>query len=196
MKNLLGISILVALMAFMVWPVSAPMSQEEEIEFVGSSRCKMCHNKEESGKFFDNWEQSKHGQAFDTLSEEEQKNEDCQSCHTTGYGQPGGFVSLEETDDMVHVQCESCHGPGGEHIKSAMRNRDDPDAITKTPWEPTEELCVKCHNEESPTWDPERFEDEDGNKAGFIYDVAFKMVNHAEVYEALGEEPPAPLESE
>ena len=42
----------------------------------------------------------------------------CLPCHTTGYGQPGGFVSVGETPHMKDIQCEACHGPAGLHVKA------------------------------------------------------------------------------
>lgn len=185
MKKALVIALFAAAFALVMAPAQVSVSQDEEaLEFVGNTKCKMCHNRSSSGKFFDDWEAGVHAKAFEVLNEEEQKNPECVRCHTTGYGMPGGFVSLEETPKMVGVQCESCHGPGEVHVKSRP-NDPQPHA-----WEPNEETCVRCHNEDSPDWDPERYEDEDGNKAGFIYKVAVKKVNHGAVFEELGKEPP------
>lgn len=44
--------------------------------------------------------------------------EGCYGCHTTGYKQPGGFVSFAETPDLGHCGCEVCHGPGQAHVES------------------------------------------------------------------------------
>ena len=37
---------------------------------------------------------------------------------------------------------------------------------------------VLCHNERSPTWDPERYTVADGTKSGFDYDQATAKVAH------------------
>jgi len=50
------------------------------------------------------------------LTEEEIKG--CYTCHTTGYGTPGGFISAEKTPHLKNAGCEVCHGPGEFHVKS------------------------------------------------------------------------------
>ncbi len=50
---------------------------------------------------------------------EEEKPYDCGSCHTTGYNPEGhqdGLPGLIGTWSEPGVQCESCHGPGGNHV--------------------------------------------------------------------------------
>ena len=47
-----------------------------------------------------------------------QELEECYQCHVTGFGKPGGFVSFEETPHMADAGCETCHGPGYDHIES------------------------------------------------------------------------------
>jgi len=99
--------------------VSLGSEQNEEITYVGSLACKNCHPEEyanfttyakKSTSFQSIKKQMKH------LSPEEIKQ--CYRCHTTGYGKPGGFVSLEETPHLKNAGCEVCHGPGAEHIKT------------------------------------------------------------------------------
>jgi hypothetical protein len=43
----------------------------------------------------------------------------------------------------------------------------------------SEEICVECHNDESPAWDPERYTLADGTKVGFDYDQAVEEIAHA-----------------
>jgi hypothetical protein len=50
------------------------------------------------------------------LTEDEIKG--CFYCHTTGYGKPGGFISIEKTPHLKNAGCEVCHGPGEFHIRT------------------------------------------------------------------------------
>ncbi len=187
MKRLMLVLLAAGLIVSFVFPLYNFAEEEDEvIEFIGANVCKMCHNQKSKGKYYDDWMGSAHAKAFDRLSEEEQKNPKCQKCHTTGFGAPGGFVSLEDKQSKkkLHVQCEMCHGPGGNH------KRSNPKKKIPNAWKPEEKRCGVCHNPESPFWDPERYVDEEGNKAGFIYKIAVKKVNHSKVKEALKQQNP------
>jgi hypothetical protein len=90
--------------------------------YVGSDACSGCHEQEYNGfvkyakksKSFNSIERVKKG-----LTEEEIKG--CYVCHTTGFGKPGGFISIEKTPHLKNAGCEVCHGPGGVHIKTTNR---------------------------------------------------------------------------
>ncbi len=43
---------------------------------------------------------------------------------------------------------------------------------------PTEAVCTKCHNDESPAWDPQKYTLADGSKAGFDFEQAVKVIAH------------------
>lgn len=146
---------------------------QKKLEFVGVKKCKLCHNKASSGKYYEVWEKQKHAKVFTVLKEDEQKDPKCQKCHTTGFGEPGGFISLEKTPDMINVQCESCHGPAELHQKSKSNN-----VVPYDHWKPVEEVCTSCHNDESPHWKPEKYIDKDGNKTGFDFEQAKKEIAH------------------
>jgi hypothetical protein len=96
----------------------APAAEAPVNAYLGSDKCKMCHSKQHGG-----WTGVKHAKAFDSLSAEEKKKEECVKCHVTGHGKPGGFVSMEKTPNLAHVQCEACHGPGGNHMKAPMADK-------------------------------------------------------------------------
>lgn len=187
MKKLGGVLVMIGLACVLIVPLTTT-SQEKEVdklEFVGAQKCKMCHNLTKFGKFHDDWAQTKHAKAIEVLNDEEKKNPDCLKCHTTGYGKPGGFVSLEKTEALANVQCEMCHGPGEVHIKSKRGKEVLPHA-----WEPEEKTCKVCHNPESPTWKEDRYVDpETGEKSGFNYKMAVQKINHAAVLKELGKEP-------
>jgi hypothetical protein len=110
-------------------------------KYVGSEACKKCHEKEyisftthaKKSKSFESIERVKKG-----LTEDEIRG--CYSCHTTGYGQPGGFVSAEETPHLKNAGCEVCHGPCEFHVKTWWFSR-----IKR---KPTVQDCEVCHTEE------------------------------------------------
>jgi hypothetical protein len=109
--------------------------------YVGSDACVGCH--EEEYENFTKYARKAH--SFQSvlkmkkgLTPEELKG--CYACHTTGYGKPGGFVSLEQTPELKDAGCEVCHGAGGTHIET----EDPDDLIGKV----TIGICQKCHTQE------------------------------------------------
>lgn len=107
-------------------------------DYIGAKKCKICHKEE-----FASWEVTVHAKAFDLLKDDEKKNDKCIACHTTG--------TTKYNELLEGVQCEACHGPGADYKKkNIMEDREL--AIKKGLILPTEELCVRCHNENSPTF--------------------------------------------
>jgi peroxiredoxin/nitrate/TMAO reductase-like tetraheme cytochrome c subunit len=88
-------------------------------QHAGSDSCRSCHESE-----YATWAASPHAAAVATLSKAgKSANPDCLACHTTGFGRPGGFPkdgAVESHTDLARVGCESCHGPGGEHVKEGV----------------------------------------------------------------------------
>ncbi len=114
---------------------------EEKAVFVGSQACAECHA--EQYENFEKYSSKAHSwrsleKMLPKLTEAEKK--ECYKCHTTGYGQPGGFISLERTPDKANLGCEACHGPGSLHCESG-----DTELIQRTP---DVEGCITCHNAE------------------------------------------------
>ncbi|MBD3258703.1 hypothetical protein GF377_09745 [candidate division GN15 bacterium] len=112
--------------------------EETAHEYIGVKRCSFCHKKDGT---FPSWEKGPHATAFESLKDEEKKNETCLSCHATGVSAKG--------DLLEGVQCEACHGPGSDYWKkSIMEDREL--AIKNGLWIPDEETCKKCHAGEVP----------------------------------------------
>lgn len=107
-------------------------------DYIGKDKCKLCHKQEH-----DSWLTSVHAKAWETLKPEEQKKEECITCHSTGKDAAGVLIT--------GVQCEACHGPGSAY-KSQANMKDKKLALAAGLIEPTKEVCVKCHNEKSPTF--------------------------------------------
>lgn len=119
----------------------------QDFEYVGSKKCKMCHNKEPKGAQFTQWSESKHAKAMESLSAEEAKDPKCLKCHSTyGSVNPDLVLTLKVEEG---VSCESCHGPGSKYFPTGiMKNKEK--AMANGMIMPTKEVCEKCHNAESP----------------------------------------------
>ncbi len=164
MKNIRFILLLVAIVAAALL-ISPLITQANDAEYVGVAKCKMCHStKALGGEQYKIWKESKHAKAMDTLKAAgEAENPKCLKCHTTGYGQPAAAGA-----DMNNVQCEACHGPGSNYRSMKIMNKKafkkDRAAAQKKAIEaglvfpPTEEVCVRCHNEESPKFKEKGFD--------------------------------------
>jgi len=139
-------------------------------QYVGVGKCRPCHFPQAKG-----WEPTKMAKAFELLkpgvaadvkkahnvdpSKDYTNDPNCLSCHVTGYGQPGGFVSVAQTPNLVGVQCEACHGPGAAYLKPALMSLQNKqykraDLVAAGMVMPTAETCQKCHNKKSPFYQP------------------------------------------
>ncbi len=157
-KLLVGfISILFVMAIFTVTNVDAA-------KYIGAKKCKACHMKQ-----YKAWQKTNMATSFENLKagvkvaekkaagiEDKDYTADagCLKCHTTGYGQEGGFVSMEKTPKLANVQCESCHGAGGDFKKIMKKNKKFKLAEVKAAglMIPSVEAnnCMECHGDDSP----------------------------------------------
>jgi hypothetical protein len=115
-------------------------------DHVGSDACQSCHAAE-----FETWSKSPHAHALSSLAGKNKTTDgDCLQCHTTGYAR-GGFPEKGDVNaaaDLARVGCESCHGPGGDHVKdgekklgSILSLGDKCDSCVIL------QICGDCHDE-------------------------------------------------
>lgn len=171
-------------------------------DFVGVKKCKSCHGKEEMGDQYSVWKESVHAKAFETLGTEKAKKwaaerglgdpqteDDCLKCHMTAHGVPDERLgrSFVRTDG---VQCEACHGAGRDYRKKKIM-ADRERAISKGLVPQSEEVCVVCHSDESPAWDPARYKLGNGETVGFDYEQAVEEIAHPvpDDYDPFGGDP-------
>ncbi|MDJ0807219.1 MAG: cytochrome c family protein [Gammaproteobacteria bacterium] len=158
---------------------SAVVMAEETLqaEYIGIENCMLCHM-----PHFESWSETKMSNSFELLKPgvraeaKQQANLDpnkdfttdptCLRCHVTGLGKPGGFKSLDETPDMLGVQCEMCHGPGSIYTEMMMKKQgtytlEDYQTLGGLSMpSPENNVCTQmCHNTASPF-----------TKSGFVFD--------------------------
>ena len=87
----------------------------------------------------------------------------CLKCHDEDYAYPilPIFASkhaqmADSRTPFAQAQCESCHGPGGQHAKLIMPGESRPPMINfgrdaKTPKEKQNAMCLQCHTGKSRT---------------------------------------------
>ena len=111
-----------------------PLEQQQENGYASATACQQCHEQE-----YLQWSATRHAFAYETLLKKERYfDAGCVSCHTTGFGYPTGFQIGEQDSTLQGVQCETCHGPGKQHVgnpkKSNIRSGADMS------------LCLQCHD--------------------------------------------------
>ncbi len=139
-------------------------------KYMGAASCKGCHNLPKTGKQFNKWSASEHAHAYHVLAsdqakalakemkiEDAQKSEKCLGCHVTAYGVADSLLGAKYSVEDG-VTCEACHGPG-EKYKPMKVMKDRKLALKNGLIIPTEETCVACHNEKSPTFKAFKFEE-------------------------------------
>lgn len=85
--------------------------------YTGKKACGACHFPQ-----YKLWSRSPHAVAAAVLPPKYQSDEQCLKCHVTGQGEPGGYTAGTHPSirkDLLGVTCESCHGPGSEHVRLA-----------------------------------------------------------------------------
>ncbi|HRI86721.1 MAG TPA: cytochrome c family protein [Candidatus Hydrogenedentes bacterium] len=158
-------------------------------EYIGESQCKVCHNKKAEGEQWNKWKETKHFKALESLKSEQAiaigkekglakppvESPECLKCHVTAYDAATGTAPAKIKFEMG-IQCETCHGPGLQHQadgKKILFEKDlSVDPKLKIITHPEEKTCLQCHNEESPTWNPEKYTTKDGKKVGFDFEQA------------------------
>jgi predicted CXXCH cytochrome family protein len=85
----------------------------------GITTCGNCHGEKQAA-----WAQTAHAKALADLEESGAAQEFCYGCHTVSelgnaVAQAAGYNAVK--DSAYHdVQCESCHGPGYQHVQSVL----------------------------------------------------------------------------
>lgn len=169
---------------------SVPALNGADFAYVGSNACKKCHL-----GIHKSWAANPHGSAMKTLMPGEkadvkkQFNLDpakdyttdakCLKCHSTGFGQTGGYAvpdpadakAVKAAEKLANVGCENCHGPGAKYnevfeeiTKSARKYKVD-ELYAAGLRKVDASTCTTCHNAEGPTHDPKKPFDFEASKA-------------------------------
>ena len=185
-KNVLRVAVVVAVLLYAGNKLYADghkpegnglASDSQSHKYIGANKCKMCHASESKGNQYKVWSESKHAKAYQDLATDDakkaaekaglktdaQKSAECLKCHVTAYSEKEDLKGEILVTDGI--QCESCHGAGGDY-KSLSVMKDKQQAIAAGLVIPDKEMCIKCHNSESPYF------------KGFDFDSFYKKIAH------------------
>ena len=110
------------------------LEQQQENGYASAAACQRCHEQE-----YLQWSATRHAFAYQTLLKKERYfDTGCVSCHTTGFGYPTGFQIGAQDSTLKGVQCETCHGPGKQHVGNPKKSNIRRGADTS--------LCLECHD--------------------------------------------------
>ena len=110
------------------------LEQQPKNGYVSATACQRCHEQE-----YLQWAATRHAFAYETLLKKERYfDAGCVSCHTTGFGYSTGFQIGDSDSTLKGVQCETCHGPGKQHVGNPKKSNIRSAADTS--------LCLQCHD--------------------------------------------------
>lgn len=154
------------LVCFQVFPT--------DIKYVGVKKCKMCHISAKIGAQYKKWEAMDHAKAYETLKSDKSKeiaaekgiakaeeSPECLRCHSTAYNPVTKKKRVDVKSSLKveeGVSCESCHGPASIYKKKSNMV-DHEKFLASGGIVPTKEVCIKCHNTDSPTYKEFKFEE-------------------------------------
>jgi nitrate/TMAO reductase-like tetraheme cytochrome c subunit len=108
--------------------------------YAGSAACTACH-----ASTAHRWSESGHARAWAALVETRaDADPSCIGCHSVGFGTPGGYRREFAGTKLTDVGCESCHGPGSQHV--AQRQAGGEVTAHFRPLGAGD--CVRCHHGE------------------------------------------------
>ena len=123
-------------------PDFTPLFAEQHLEqdpqngYVSAMACQQCHQ-----QAYLQWSATRHAFAYQTLLKKQRHfDAGCVSCHTTGLGYLTGFQIGDPDPTLKGVQCETCHGPGKQHVGNPKKTNIRKGGDTK--------LCLECHDTE------------------------------------------------
>jgi hypothetical protein len=109
-------------------------------KYAGTESCATCH-----AGAAQKWHGTAHAQAFISLaSHNSDADPTCIGCHTVGFGTATGYRREYAGKKLTDVGCESCHGPGSEHV--AQRQSGEKILFKFRPL--GEADCTACHHGE------------------------------------------------
>lgn len=163
-------------MAVVILSASAALG-EEKASYVSYKRCGGCHISQK-----DSWLDTSHAKAFESLkpkvkADEKKKakldpnkdytnDKDCIGCHTTGYGDKGGYkpdMPEKKAKFLQAVGCEMCHGAGslfrkkhkeaGANFRKTKQPTARKELVDAGQVFDYEEACARCHlNYKGSAW--------------------------------------------
>ena len=124
-----------------------PLLAFPEGKNLGPEACQGCHPSE-----LEAWKKTAHAGAMDTLhSKGSDRDLACVTCHALPRE-----VSPTATEDFHEngVSCESCHGPGEQHVAAGGGTENIVGLGDSCPVCIIEGICTSCHTpEQDPDWD-------------------------------------------
>ncbi len=110
--------------------------------YLGGEVCGACHM-----ELHDGWEATGHPEAWAALEAiasppffMPHEDPECLQCHTTGFGEPNGYVDQDTTPHLAGVACEECHGVGSPHITVPTETQPALDPLDAA-------VCGECHHQ-------------------------------------------------
>ena len=152
-------------------PLGSPKKSVQG-EYVGSAKCGTCHE-----DIYEQWRDTRHSTAWKSISldppNEHSANPprdcdpDCVSCHVVGWNgiahipYKGGYADPKTTPHLLNVGCESCHGPGGNHITAEIGNNNTLKEQIRSSMklgDTVKQVCYSCHDaDNSPNFDFDKY---------------------------------------
>ena len=123
-----------------------PLTAFPEGKNLGSQACASCHPAEAQ-----HWAKTAHANALKTLKKRAgTRNMDCLPCHAVQRQQP----TTPKDYFRDGVACESCHGPGEDHVAAGGGTENILGLTSSCPECIIEAVCTRCHTpEQDPNWD-------------------------------------------